>query len=552
MIKTLIIKIMNMKKYITIRSFVMKFSLAIGMLFIFSCTDNFTEYNTDKSQMMAVGPKQLAGLFSRAQIQYCSWLSTDNYSRMSSTMANHFCGYVVCGIYNQEQNVMNTGWQNNGFNTIYSTVIPPLQSIFDVSRDGVNDDAYNVALIWKVCALHRVTDLWGPVPYSKAGSGEAVVPYESQKDVYYMMFEDLDNAITALTAALQKTPGLNVFGAGDMIYNGDVAKWIKLGNSLRLRLAIRLSNIDPAKAQAEAEAAIKGIMMETNADDALLAVNKWGSGGNGMPRMESFYQDVMSASMESLLKGYNDPRMQEFFSPVSPANITDAFPAELKTNANGYHGMANGSEPTHFSYFKSYSKYGPRFKDGNQLITPINIMNASETYFLKAEGAWRGWNMGGTAQSFYEKGIEISIKQWKGAAFSTTAINDYINGTTTPVAPENYPYNDPAMTDIPVKFSTDKTKQYEQIMTQKWLGLFPISFEAFAEYRRTRLPKIYTKKYSANANVSITAGQIVTRLPYPTGEKTSQPQEIEKAIVLLGGPDLETTTLWWDVNKNGN
>lgn len=543
---------MKMNRYIKAYSFRVIFCLAVGMFFTPSCTDDFTEYNTNKSEMMAVGPKQLAGLFSRAQIQSCSWLSTDNYSRMSSTMANHFSGYTVCGIYAQEQNVMNTGWQNSGFNVIYSTVIPPLQSIFDVSKNGLNDAAYNVALIWKVFNLHRVTDLWGPVPYSKAGSGEAVVPYESQKDVYYQMFNDLGKALDALTALVQKTPELNVFGTGDMIYNGDVAKWIKFGNTLRLRLAIRISNIDPAKAQAEAEAAVKGGTLESNSEDALLAVNKWASGGNGMPRMESFYQDVMSASMESLLKGYNDPRKEEFFSPVSPANITDAFPAELKANADGYHGMANGSEPTHFSYFKAYSKYGPRFKDGNQLVTPINIMNASEAYFLKAEGAWRGWNMGGTAQSFYEKGIETSIKQWKGTTYSNVSITQYINGTSLPVAPDNYPYNDPPMTNIPVKFSTDKTTQYEQIMTQKWLALFPISFEAFAEYRRTRLPKLYAKKYSANANVNSLTGQIVTRLPYPTGEKTSQPGEIEKAVQLLGGPDLETTPLWWDVNKNGN
>ena len=544
---------MKMKKYTKTYSFVLIFLIFTGICSFHSCTDDFTDYNTNKSQMMAVGPKQLAGLFSRTQMEGINWLTTDNYSRMSSTMANHFAGYIVCGIYNQEQNIMNTGWQNTGFSRIYSSAYPPLQSIFDVSKNGVNDAAYNVGLIWKVFLLHRITDLWGPVPYSKAGSGEAVVPYESQKDIYYMMFDDLNTAVTALNSLLQKTPGLNVFGAGDMIYNGDVAKWIKLANTMRLRLAMRISNVDASKAQAEAEAAVQLGTMETNADDALLAVNKWASGGNGMPRMESFYQDVMSASMESLLKGYNDPRMQEFFSPVDPVNITDAFPAELKTNAGGYHGMANGSEPTHFSYFRAFSKYGPRFKDGNQLITPVNIMNASEAWFLKAEGAWRGWNMGsGTAQSFYEKGIEISIKQWKGTNFSSTAITAYINGTTTPVAPENYPYNDPPMTNIPVKFSSDKTTQYEQIITQKWLGLFPISFEAFAEYRRTRFPKIYKKKYSANANVNPANGQIVTRLPYTTGEKTSQPGEVEKAVQLLGGPDLETTRLWWDVNPNGN
>lgn len=542
-----------MKKYIKSSQFVKVLSLVIGLIIVHSCTDNFTEYNTDKTQMMSVGEKQLAGLFSRSQMEGCTWLSTDNYSRMSSSLANHFCGYTACGIYAQEENVMNVGWQNSGFNKIYSSAYPALQSIFDVSANGVNDAAYNVGLIWKVFLLHRMTDLWGPVPYTYAGSGKDVIPYESQKDVYYLMFTDLTNAVNALNGLLAKNSSLNVFGAGDMIYNGSVSQWVKFANSLRLRLAMRISNVDPTKAQAEAEAAAKGSVLELNSDDAYVPVNKWSSGGNGLPRMYSFYQDVMSANMESILKGYNDPRMTEFFSPVLAANITAAFPSELQGNGGGYHGMANGFEPAQVSYFKAYSLTGPRFKDGNQLITPINIMNASETYFLKAEGAWKGWNMGGgTAQSYYEKGIEISIKQWLGTSYSATNISTYINGTSTPVAPDDYPYYDPALTNIPVKFSSDKTQQYEQIMTQKWLALFPISFEAWAEYRRTRYPKIYAKKYSANANVLVGSGKIVTRLPFTTDEKSTQPDEVAKAIDLLGGADLETTPLWWDVNKNGN
>lgn len=541
---------MNIKKHTTSWSFATIMCLTLGMLSWYSCTDDFTEYNTNKATMSAVGPKQLAGLFSRAQEQGMDWQSAD-YSRMSSTLANHFSGYIACAFYNQDENVMNLGWQNAGFKAIYSSGYPPLQCILDVSKGGVNDAAYNVALIWKVWMLHGVTDLWGPIPYSEAGNAKASVAYESQKDVYYKMLDDLATGVDGLTAAVQKNPGLNVFGIGDLIYKGDVSKWIKFGNTLRLRLAIRISNVDPTKAKEEAEAAVKGSMMETNADDALLDVTTLTSKYNSMPRMESFYQDVMSASMESLLKGYNDPRMEEFWSPVDGVNITAAFPDELKTNAGGYHGLANGYEPAQVNYFKAYSKYGPRFKDGKQYITPVNIMHAAETYFLKAEGAWRGWNMGsGTAQSFYEKGIEISIKQWKGTSFSSTEISNYINGTTTPIAPLDYPYNHSPMTNVPVKFSSDKTQQYEQIMTQKWLALYPLSFEAFSEYRRTRLPKIYPKVYSANALVDLSKGQIVTRLPYTNDEKSTQPEEVEKAVVLLGGPDLETTPLWWDVNPN--
>lgn len=527
--------------------------ILLALLLVNSCTDKFEEYNTNKAVLMEVGTKQLAQLFSNAEFRSCNWLTTDNYSRMSSTMANHLCGYTVCGSSSgiMEQNFMNTGNHNNGFSKHYSLCIPAIQSILEITKDN-NAPAYDIALIYKVYVMDQLTDLWGPIPYTKAGSGDEKVPYETQKDVYYKMFEDLNTALTSLTAEVQKAPGLNVYGAGDMIYNGDASKWIKFGNTLRLRLALRISNVDTDKAKQEAESATAGTTLETNSDDALCDVTSWASTGNGLPRMQSFFQDAMSTTMESFMVGYNDPRLSEYWSPVVYDATMNAagYPDEFKNNIGGYNGMTRGYETRWNPYFRAHSNYGPRFKDGNQLITPINIMNTAEAYFLKAEGAWRGWNMGGTAQSFYEKGIEISIKQWRGTSFSATEINNYINSTETPVAPNNYPYYDPPTTDIPVKFSSDKNKQYEQIITQKWLALFPISIEAFADYRRTRLPKLHSKKYSVNANVNPALGQIVTRLPFVSSEVTTQPEEIAKAVILLGGPDLESTPLWWDVNPN--
>jgi len=231
--------------------------------------------------------------------------------------------------------------------------------------------------------------------------------------------------------------------------------------------------------------------------------------------------------------------------------VNKKFPELYKRNIGGYHGFASGSDPVEYTYFRAFSKYGPRFVDGNQLVTPVNIMNASEAWFLKAEGAWRGWNMGGTAQSFYEKGIETSIKQWRGTQISNDSITRYINSTLIPIAPDNPPYYDKPMTNIPVKFSGDKTTQYEQIMTQKWLALFPVGFEAWAEFRRTRLPKLYAKKYSVNENINPKNGQIMTRCLFVENEKNANKAEVEKAKTLLkGGVDRENVPLWWDVNPN--
>jgi hypothetical protein len=105
-----------------------------------------------------------------------------------------------------------------------------------------------------------------------------------------------------------------------------------------------------------------------------------------------------------------------------------------------------------------------------------------------------------------------------------------------------------------VKFSSSQEKQYEQIITQKWLANFPISAEAFADYRRTRLPKIYPKAFSANAYIDLNKGMIITRLPFTEQEYNTQPEEVAKAIKLLGegAEDLENVPLWWDVHPNGN
>lgn len=198
-----------------------------------------------------------------------------------------------------------------------------------------------MALIWKVFLFHRMTDIWGPIPYTEAGGGQEAVPYQSQKDVHYLMLEDLANATRVLAEELGRSLGLNVFGVGDMIYGGDVFRWIKFGNTLRLRLAVQIANIHSAKAQAEAEDAVKGPLMETNEDDAFMAVDQWGSGGNRMPRMESFYQDIMSSTMESYLTSFKDPRLPEFFSPVEHGASMDVtgYPAEYKSNVGRYAGF---------------------------------------------------------------------------------------------------------------------------------------------------------------------------------------------------------------------
>lgn len=541
---------MNSNMYIRNFNFFKFIFILFAFMAINSCTDEFDKYNSNKNTLTEVGTKQLQQLFSNAVFRGNNMLTTDNYIRFSTSLANHQCGYTVTSNNSgaNEQNFLNESWLYRGFSKFYDLSLPSLKAILDITGDDETlSSEHNVAMVYQVFCFQQLTDFWGPVPYTEAINADIAVPYESQKDVYYEMFDDLQTAI----AELQKNPGGNAFDAADVMYNGDVSKWIKFANTLRLRMAIRISNVDPDKAKLEAEAAVAGGTLETNDDNAFCDVTTWDD-GNGMPRANGYDLDRMSTTMASFMNGYNDPRISEYWSPVVHNTAMDVggYPQELLDHIGGYYGTTRGFETGELPYYFAASKPGPRFTSGLQTVTPINVMHSAEAMFLKAEGAWRGWNMGGSAQSFYEKGIELSIKQWRGNSFPDAEINAYINNTATPVAADNYPYYDQPTTDIPVRFSSDSEKQYEQIITQKWLALFPISIEAWAEYRRTRLPKLHPKKNSVNGNIDVSKGQIITRLPFVAEEKQTQPDEVAKAEQLLKGPDLESTPLWWDVNPN--
>lgn len=540
-------------RHLFISGKIITFLLILLLMVNGSCTDDFEDYNTNKTQLMKVTDMELAGLFTRALIEGNCQLTSNQYSRWKSNVTDHFSGYTVIGGVDREQNVFQLSHQQSVFSNFYSKAIPAIVAIQTNSIEK-NPAAYHVAMIWKGYIMQRLVDSWGPLPYTEAGNGSNIVPYESVQEVYNNIFRDVTAAVDYLTAELAKNPNLNVFGVGDIMYQGKVTKWVKFANTLRLRMACRISNVDAAKAKTEAEAAVKGALMDTNDDDAFIVdVPSFNGLQNGMCRIGGWHQNSMSTCMESILKGYNDPRMQEYFSVVSQETTSEH--PEIMANIGGYHGLTPGFTSVDIVAFKLYSNFGPRWVGPNVVSTavPINVANAAETWFLKAEGAWRGWNMGGgTAQQFYEKGIEVSIRQWRGTSFPAAQITAYINSMATPVAPDNFPYYDPPMTDIPVKFASNAEDQYEQIITQKWLALYPDSWEAWNEYRRTRLPKLYPKKNSMNPNINVTKGMIVTRLPYPDNERTGQPEEYEKAVQLLGGPDLESTPLWWDVNKNGN
>jgi hypothetical protein len=178
----------------------------------------------------------------------------------------------------------------------------------------------------------------------------------------------------------------------------------------------------------------------------------------------------------------------------------------------------------------------------------VKLMDGSESYFLRAEGALRGWNMGGTAEEFYVEGIKASF-----AENQLGGVDNYLNdNTSTPIAyddPNNSANNAPPISSITIKWDPSATfeKSLERIITQKWIAMYPMGQEAWSEFRRTGYPKLWPVVVN-NSGGDVPIGQFIKRIPYPSAITNASKSAVAAAVsTYLGGQDKESTRLWWDV-----
>lgn len=500
-------------------------------LFI-SCTKDYAEINTDKNKVVDIGPAELPYLFTKAisAVGFNDQVEQNLYSDQYAQYFANVTSYFPTDRYVMEMSWLEAPWQN-----LYTGVIPQLQTIFE-NTDSSSPE-YAIAQIWWVFAFHRVTDYFGPIPYFNAGEPGTSVAYDAQDVIYEDFFKRLSGAVEVLKNNTDKQP----YGNYDIIYDGDVIKWIKFANSLKLRLALRISKVDPNKAKNEAEQAVKdGVFTLSPDDDALRKHNNLDI--NRLSQMSTWNEFRMSAAMESVLKGFDDPRISEYFIPA------------VKTGT--YEGLRNGYSPTEVTIPENTaianSHVGPRWSDpGSGGIpdyekTPSIVMCTAEVYFLRAEGALLGWNMNGNAKELYENGIKNSMYQF--GIKEEAKIQAYVNSTNKPVQPQDY-LNSPALLDVPVLFNTTEPEiQIQQIALQRWLALFPNGWEAWSDYRRLKAFNLYPVVHSDNPDIPDPTTQWIRRLQYPRSEYETNGVEVEKGVTLLGGPNKITTPLWWDVN----
>lgn len=416
-----------------------------------------------------------------------------------------------------------------------------LNNIKKISEETENPVPMAVATIIKVAAMHRVTDTYGPIPYSKIGEdGSITTPYDSQKDVYYKFFDELNDAIKVIN----ENKELNMSPTADYVYGGDLSKWIKFANSLKLRLAMRLVYADPDKARLMAEEAVdakNGGVIETNADNA-----KWdyfktspnplytATRYNQPEGCETGGDTHAAADIILYMNAYNDPRREKFF---------------VKSEFSGidYVGLRRGIEVPASKVTRQYSGVNVKPTD------PLYWMNAAEVAFLRAEGkAIFNINTGSKSpKEYYEDGIRLSFEQWGADNVDAYLSNSYAYvGSYTDPADSKNNYSQ-LLSNVSVQWNdaTSLDEKQERIIIQKWIANWMIGNEAWADYRRTGYPKLIPASANKSNNV-VDSNKGARRMPFPQDEYISNKENMDEAVSLLGGADNMGTNVWWDCKSN--
>jgi hypothetical protein len=382
----------------------------------------------------------------------------------------------------------------------------PLEDFQRMINKGVAAGVPNweaVGRIMKSYVFSVMTDAMGDIPYSEAFQERALLTpkYDTQQAIYTALFADLAKATQQIDPA-----GIG-FSSGDIMYGGDMTTWRKFANSLRLRLAMHLTNVAPATAQSEALAAVTAGVFASNDESAQLMY--LASAPNQNPVYTNVHVDKrddygMSKTLVDSLRSWNDPRL-----PVYAQLNKDTILAN-RTYQGLPNGLLDGAGPALFyiSRFGAYWRETP--------AAPLALLTYSEVLFLEAEAAERGW-ISGNATQLYDDAIRASMEQY---GIATTAIDAYL------AQPR-------------VVYATGAAG-LTQIAYQKWVSLFMQGMEGWTEVRRTGVPALVP-----GPNAVLT--KIPERLPYSDNEAVLNKANLDAAVAaqhFSSSTDL-TTPLWF-------
>lgn len=509
-------------------------AIAAAALLITGCDKNFEEINIDPTKL-SPSTMNYNYLFTNAQLvtagnsdgnAYEDWRNNLIYA---STMIQHLSS--TTGYWAGDKYTYNPGYNSAYWDANYPSSIKYIVDVVENTKaDAGRTNMYNIARIFKVFMFQRMTDMYGDIPYSQAGKGyiEGTThpKYDKQQEIYADMLKELEDAGQKLNAGQP-----NTLGAADLVYKGDVAKWKKFAYSLMVRLAMRMSKVDPDGAKTWVAKAVAGGVMSDNADNALILheAKDRSTVTNGNAWVLSGVDPNatrVSRTLIDMLKSTSDPRLRYIATVATdPSNINDKGNNDPAIQIGQPNGYDLGGTSTNISNAPNWPGNQNKYSIVNRNTfsrydAPTFLLTHGETQLLLAEAAQRGW-ISGTAATFYNAGVKASMLQLNqtGAALTGGEADAYLIAN---------PYN--------------AANGLKQINEQYWIATFMDEYEAWANWRRSGFPQLTPVNYFGN----VTGGTIPRRFTYPLNEAAVNQENYSAAVAGLSNGDKMTSRVWWD------
>ena len=465
---------------------------AFGVVALAGCTKNIERFNVDTKNATSA---PAGTLFSNAARNLVDNITTPNVNRnVFRLVVQHWATTT----YTDEPNYDfgTRGIPGDWWLRMYKDVLLDLQEAKRLSAidkfvtEGVRKNQNAIADILQVYTYSILVNTFGDVPYTEALDYNNLFPkYDKAQDIYNDLFKRLDADI----AALNSSEG-GYDATQDLVYKGSVQKWLRFANTLKIRMAMTIADVDPAKAKAAVEAADNGAFQSAadNAQFTYLATTP-NTNPIWVDLVQSKRQDfIIANTIVDKMKSLNDPRIPLYFKP----------------NDDGkYEGGVVGSTNT----FSLYAKVADKIADP---AFPGILLDYTELEFYRAEAKERGFNIPGTAEEHYNNAIRSSILYWGGTAAQATAY----------------------LAQPGVAYGTAIGNFKQKIGTQFWIALYNRPYEAWTEVRRLDYP-VLTAPSTARSGFP-------NRLSYPINEQTLNGANYSAAASAIGGDKVETKLFW--------
>jgi hypothetical protein len=460
-----------------------------------SCRKDLDALNVNTKQA-ATAPGNT--LFSNAQKNFADILTTPN---VNNNIFEFIVQYWAATTYPQESryDLGNRNIPENWWTIIYRDVLRDLdesRSLIASEEALVEDAKINqqnrlaIVKLMRAHAFYTLLNTFGDIPYTEALNIEnTTARYDPQKTIYYALIDSVSAAIDAMDVTGDS------FDDADLIYGGDVQSWVRFGNSLRLRFAMNIADVDAPKAKTLVESSAPNVF-QSNEDNAVFRYDNTPPNTNPIwtNLVQSNRNDFVPANtLVNAMNTLNDPRRSQYFT---------------EDPNGGYSGGVYGSGNTFGNFSHASDKtLEPDF--------PTVLMDYAEVEFLLAEAVERGFNVGGTAAQHYNNAVTASIIYWGGTASEAA----------------NY------LSSAAVNYASAQGTYKQKIGTQLWIAMYLRGFDEWVHWRRLDFPALVAPASAIS--------EIPVRYTYPFNEQNLNEANYESASAAIGGDEV-TTHLFWD------